>query len=420
MENQENSETMSSAEKAIQRPTTESRRIMILSDGFPPYDRGGGERIAYYHALAMRDLGWDVAVFTAYPPGTNQSSVEEEEPGIRVYRMFPQFALSRSGEGNVLDRFVTLGSSLANPLMRKSLEATIADFQPDVLHAHYIVRISHSAFAQVAPQTPRVITFHGYQYECPKGGLYRKRRAAICEDKPLPCRVFRDLMTSELGSVDRIVAISHFIEARLAEAGHPKEKIRYVPNGVPNLKSRERTPASANRNFLYVGRITANKGLEELISAFRQLDAADAKLIIVGDGEHRPAAEATAGGDPRIEFTGWQTPDQVAEHYKQARAVVVPSLWHEVMNTVICEAQSWSRPVVATRVGGNSDLIQEDQSGFICETGDIDALRNRMQQLWNDDALTDRLGDGGFAHVEQYSMQRHTDGLMRIYTELGV
>lgn len=396
-----------------------ARRVMILSDGFPPHDRGGAERIAYYHATALRDLGWEVAVFSSYPPG-HEKSVEDEEPGIRVYRAFPVNPAPPHGHAGPMDRLLLLGSSLTNPFMRKPLEEAIDDFKPDLLHAHYIVRISHSVFARVAPELPRIITFHGYQYECPKGGLYRKRRAEICQDKPIPCRIFRDRITHEFASVDRILAISRFIEARLIDAGYPAEKIRYVPNGVPNLESREPTKASKNRVFLYVGRITHNKGVVELIQAFKQLDAQGARLVIVGDGEYRETCEAAAAGDSRIEFVGWQSPDQVAAHYRAARVVVVPSLWHEVMNTVICEAESWSRPVLATLVGGNTDLIRHDESGLMCPPGDVEALRHHMQHLWDDDDAVDRLGAGGFSHVGQYSMQRHLEGVLRIYAEQGL
>jgi glycosyltransferase involved in cell wall biosynthesis len=400
---------------------TPARRMLILSDGFPPHDRGGAERIAYYHARALRDLGWEVGVLTSYPAVSNAAaSVAEEEPGIRVYRSFPLNPIARTGEPGLLDRALLLGTTLQNPFMRKVLEDAIEDFNPDLIHAHCIARISHSMFADVAPGLKRVITFHGYQFECPKGGLYRKRRGAICEDKPLICQAFRDQVTRKFSNVDRIVAISRFIEGRLADAGHPPVKIRYVPNGVPSLESRPQSSAAANSSFLYVGRLAANKGVLELIEAFQSLDAEGAKLVIVGSGEFLPECEAAAVGDDRIQFTGWQTPEQVAEHYRDARVVVVPSLWHEVMNTVICEAQSWSRPVVATRVGGNSDLIIDGESGFVCEPGDADALKRSMQTLWDDGPLVDRMGAEGFTHVSQYSMERHVRGLLDVYAELGI
>jgi glycosyltransferase involved in cell wall biosynthesis len=394
------------------------RRILILTDGFPPHDRGGAERIAYYHALAMRDRGDAVAVFTSHPSDGRSGPTVADEDGVRVYRAFPLNPVARRSEVTRVDRLVTMGSSLVNPFMSGALRRAVGDFRPDLLHAHYVVRISHAAFARVAPGLPRVLTFHGYQYECPKGGLYRKRRDEICRDKPLLCRIFRDAFTRELAPVDRIVAISHFIRDRLVEAGHPAEKVRYIPNGVPNLERRRAGPPSENRGFLFVGRLVRPKGAVELIEAFRRIDDPTTRLTIVGDGEDRPRAEAAARGDERIRFTGWQSADEVAEYYRAARAVVVPSLWHEPMNTVICEAQSWTRPVIGSRLGGNLDLIADGRSGYLCEPGDAGALRRRMEEILADDGLTDRLGREGFAHVGQYGMPRHIDSIVALYDEL--
>jgi glycosyltransferase involved in cell wall biosynthesis len=394
------------------------RRILIFTDGFPPHDRGGAERIAYYHAHALRDRGDAVAVFTSHPSDGRSRPAVADEDGVCVYRAFPLNPVARRSDSTRVDRLVTMGSSLVNPFMSGALRRVVDDFRPDLLHAHYVVRISHAAFARVAPGLPRVLTFHGYQYECPKGGLYRKRRDEICRDKPLPCRIFRNALTRELSPVDRIVAISHFIRDRLVEAGHPAEKVRYIPNGVPDLERRSAGPASENRGFLFVGRLVRAKGAVELIEAFRRIDDPTTRLTIVGDGDDRPRAEAAARGDDRIRFTGWQSVDEVAEHYRAARAVVVPSLWHEVMNTVICEAQSWTRPVISSRVGGNLDLIADGRSGYLCEPGDAEELSRRMEEILADDGLTDRLGREGFAHVGQYGMQRHIDSIVALYDEL--
>ena len=88
------------------------------------------------------------------------------------------------------------------------------------------------------------------------------------------------------------------------------------------------------------------------------------------------------------------------------------------MNTVICEAQSWTRPVIANRVGGNSDLITDGRSGYLCEPGNTEEFHRHMAEILADDDLTDRLGREGFAHVGQYGMPRHIDSIVALYDEL--
>lgn len=392
-------------------------RVLILSDRFPPHDRGGAERIAYYHAVGLRDRGYQVSVFTSHEPGGAPRIADED--GIEVHRMFPIHPFSSHDPPSAADKAVGFPGMILHPGMTRLLRQTCEHARPDLLHAHYIVRISYGAFVRAAPEQPHVLTFHGYQYECPKGGLYRKR-GEICHEKPLPCRAFTNIMTRELSPVDRILAISRFIEARLIDAGHDSNRVTYVPNGVPGLEARVTSPTTPNRDVLFVGRLVPNKGVAELIEAFRSIKDSTTLLRIVGDGTDRPRLERLAAGDERIRFEGWLGSDTVAERYRQSRVVAVPSLWHEVMNTVVCEAQSWGRPVVATRVGGNGDLIENGTSGFLCEPGDVAALAARIGSLLADDTLAEQIGEAGRTHVDRYSMDRHIDALESVYRELGV
>ncbi len=89
------------------------------------------------------------------------------------------------------------------------------------------------------------------------------------------------------------------------------------------------------------------------------------------------------------------------------------------MNTVICEAQSWGRPVVATRVGGNGDMIRDGHSGLLCEPGDVEALRDRIERLLADDALCEALGRRGFESLRQFTLERHLDSIQALYDEIA-
>ena len=89
------------------------------------------------------------------------------------------------------------------------------------------------------------------------------------------------------------------------------------------------------------------------------------------------------------------------------------------MNTVVCEAQSWSRPVIATRVGGNEDLIVDGVSGILCRPGDVPALRQAIVRLLDDDDLSAAIGRAGFEHVQQHAMRRHIDAIEELYKGLG-
>jgi len=394
------------------------RRVLIVSDSFPPHDRGGAERIAYYHAHALKDRGYEVGVLTAHESAPGVRPTVDEEEGVEVFRLLPPYPFSQGQDVSYLDKAAMLMLQVRNPWMQRLLADVVRRFAPDLMHAHHVSRLSYGAFARVAPGVPRALTFHVYHYECPKGGLYRKQRQAICERKPLPCCVYRDVLTRQLASVDRIVAISHFIQDRLIAAGYDPAKVVYIPNGVPGIEDRELTPVPLTKEVLFVGRVVHNKGLRQLLEAFRGIRDPEARLTVVGEGEDLPAIRRVYADDKRIRYLGWLTPEQVAERYRESRVVAVPSLWHEVMNTVICEGQSWGRPVVAMRVGGNPDLIEDGKSGILCPLGDAGALRAALERLLGDHALCSELGRRGFEHVRRFGMRRHVESIERLYRDM--
>lgn len=391
----------------------EAMKILILSDAFPPYDEGGAERIAYYQAVELKKRGYEVAVFTGDP--TRPAPPYPVEP-IQQYKAYTlEWPRPRS---SFWKNAVHIPRQLINPFSVLRLRQAVSDFKPDIIHAHLISVISFGAFAAVAPHIPKLLTFHGYQFECPKGGLFRKGKG-ICYKKPLPCIAYTKLMQLTLNSIERIIAISSFIHERLIEAGTPPAKIVDVPNGVPGLGQRSFVPVSRNPNVLFVGRIEQNKGIAELIQSFKSMAHLDAQLTIVGDGSYAPHVRRFAANDKRIVFLGRLSPNDTKKAYLNARLVVVPSLWHEVMNTVICEAQSYGRPVVATALGGNPDLIRDGETGFIYNPSNPNTLSHKMALLLEDNGVAENMGCRAYGFARRFSMATHMEKICALYSEVA-
>ncbi|MFZ1941269.1 MAG: glycosyltransferase [Terracidiphilus sp.] len=381
-------------------------RLLILTDRFPPHDRGGAERIAYYHAQAMREEGWEVGVLTGMPP--RSSAREVGDSGTAVFRgyTFPQTRVGVTAQAAV--------GALYNPIAAGAVRRAIRDFRPDVIHAHLTARISLAAAAQSSAQYPTVITFHGYHFECPKGGLYRKR-GEICVAKPVQCKMYAAWNLRGLSRIRRIIAISRFIEERLLTTGFDRGRVLYLPNGVPGIEERAACPLPGSHRILYAGVLEAHKGVASLIRAFLRISGENVSLTIAGHGRERAKLESLAGGDRRILFVGWHSHEDLRALYQESQIVAVPSLWHEVMNTVICEAQSWSRPVVASAVGGNRDLIEDGVSGLLYPPGDESALASALSRLLDNHAEAQLLASNGFRSVKQLSMNRHKQALLSLY-----
>ncbi len=152
-------------------------------------------------------------------------------------------------------------------------------------------------------------------------------------------------------------------------------EVRVVPSGVaiPDAVGAPDEPP----HVLYVGRLSAEKGVLELVEA-----AAGLPLVVAGDGPLRAQVPGAAGFVPPAELGRW---------YERAAVVAAPSL-REGYGVAPREAMAWGRPVVASRVGGLVDAVEDGVTGLLVPPGDVAALRAALQQLLGDAELRARLG----------------------------
>ena len=166
-------------------------------------------------------------------------------------------------------------------------------------------------------------------------------------------------------------------------------KVRVMPNGL-SLPA-EVSPPSPERQLLFVGRLERGKGLDDLIEALPLVP--NACLTVVGDGVDRAQAEALAAGRP-VRFLGWKSQAELAEQYRCASVVVLPSSLVEGLPNVVLEAMAFGRPVVATRTGGVLDVVQGGVNGALVEPGRPAELAAAIGSLLSDG---DRLRTLGLA-----------------------
>lgn len=187
-------------------------------------------------------------------------------------------------------------------------------------------------------------------------------------------------------------------------------KIQVVPNGVEILGRRD----SEGEKLVYVGRLTRKKGVEYLISAMRLTRNVD--LLIVGDGPDRQRLEKMAHG-LRVEFVGKVPPERIYQYLKQAKILILPSLYEGVPN-VILEAMSMGVPVIATRVGGVPDVIRDGETGLLVEPGRVEELAISIKKLIKDDNLRRKMSENCLKEAKKYSwdhvVERFEDLIERI------
>ncbi|MEP3332266.1 glycosyltransferase family 4 protein [Sedimentitalea sp.] len=198
-----------------------------------------------------------------------------------------------------------------------------------------------------------------------------------------------------------VVSISHFCRSQLMlfsdEVHWPK--ISIVHCGV-QPENYGRTPREKfGKRVLFVGRLGAVKGVPLLLEAFASLATKhpDAQLTIVGDGEDRSRLEAQAQTlrvAEAVDFVGYQPQDAVAAFLEDADMLALPS-FAEGVPVVLMEAMASRIPVIASRVAGVPELVQDGVTGFVIPPGDVKTLSERIDQLLSDPNLCRRMGETG-------------------------
>ena len=399
-------------------------KICYVTDLFPPCDKGGAEIIAHSEAMVMAKSGHDVCVVTTQPMAhrTEPMYVCEERGNLRIYSFDPSgFPLGGvSPYGMEVSRLANLGYAaleIYNSRSRRIVEEILRREQPDIVHAHSIPWISYGAMQAIdRNRTKYVQSFHTYIYECPKGGLLRRglgNNRRICQQSPFACQIHSHLFRRAMPPPACVIATSRFTEKRLSQIGY--QNVFYLPNGV-------KTPAQVgnqrNKEFLFIARLTRDKGGHELIEAFGRAKLHDFTLRVIGDGEELAALQEQAAPFPNIVFSGRVPHAELGEFYQSCWAVVVPSIWYEVLSTVVCEAMAHGRPVIATDIPGTRDQIIDSETGFLYQIGDIDHLAAFLGRIARDEGLANEMGRRGRERSVLFSEEHHANQLERIYGTL--
>jgi glycosyltransferase involved in cell wall biosynthesis len=283
----------------------------------------------------------------------------------------------------------------------KEFEPLLDSFKPDIVHAHNIFPIiSPSVLLSARTRgIPCVMTLHNYRLICPNAMLLRNNKPCEdCMDKSFPwpgiqhaCYADsfqRSLHMATLSqwhhqyqtwpkSVSRFIALSEFSKALFIKSFHqfPPEKISVKPNFIEDRGfSLEKSDT-----FLYVGRLSPEKGIDCLIKAFSE---SQKPLRIIGDGPLADDVLQASQNFPNIQFDGFQSRDTVFQALKQAKALIFPSIWYEGCPLTLLEALSCGTPIIGSHIGNIPEF--SGSTALLFEPNNTQELNQHIQTIETD------------------------------------
>ena len=314
-------------------------------------------------------------------------------------------------------------SPFYDPLAVSRMLQVIRRIRPHILHTHTAKAgaVGRAAALLAGTARPPVIvhTYHGHVLR----GYF----------DPVRTQFFRETERALARHTTRLVAVGPEVRDDLVEMDvAPFEKFSVIRLGI-DLESRvlddgrrgeyRQLFGVPEERFVvgWIGRMTGIKRVSDVLMSFKRLldSGVDATLCMVGDGPDRVPAERDAkelGIAKSVLWTGYQR--DVSPYYSMFDTLVLPSA-NEGTPVVAIEALAGGCPVVATRVGGVPDVVDDGEDGVLVEVGDVDAIAEALALLARDPELRRRMGERGRELVvPRYRVERLIDDVDSLYREL--
>lgn len=328
---------------------------------------------------------------------------------------------------------------LYNFQAKRNISKLIIKEKPDIVHLHIFQhQISPSIIKAIKKHgLPIVYTTHDLKAICPNYKMLNKGK--ICEKckkyKYYNCFINSCVKNSYMKSlisvlegylhkilktydyIDKYIAPSIFYKDKLIEFGVEKEKVIYVPNFIDtNLYIPK---YEFEDYFIYLGRISEEKGIKTLIDAMKCVSKSKLKIIGTGDKlEEELKLYVRELKLDNIEFLGFKSGDELLEIVRNSKFMVIPSEWYENAPMSVLEAMALGKPIIGANIGGIPEMITKN-NGFIFKSGDSIDLANKINKMLNDDERIIEMGKNSRKYVEKYFDENtHYNNIMEIYKQL--
>ncbi len=406
-------------------------RILLVNKYF--YLKGGSEKHFFDLIKLLEDHGHEVITFSTHDERNLPSKYS------KFFVPTPKFTTPKG-----------LSESFFSMVVSRTLRSLIQLTSPDIIHIHNISRHLSASVIDVAnhENIPLVQTLHDYQLVCPNYKLFNGKKELCtscfgnkfsnairysCVDNS---KIKSAIAALELfmnkglyrNKVSRFIAPSKFVRTMITQGGVDKDKVEVLPHflfldqykmsnecEVPSLLS---THGIQSPYFIYSGRLVHEKGIQFLVDLWSSFTP-DAQLVIAGEGPLLNDLIHTVkekGMEKRIVFLGHLDHDDLMPVIAHARAMLVPSIWHEPFSYAVYEAMACGVPVIASTRGGMQELIIPDMTGILVEAEDTDAWSKAITHAYEEGEGMARMGLQARTLFTQFNTpERYYERVMGIY-----
>jgi glycosyltransferase involved in cell wall biosynthesis len=227
-----------------------------------------------------------------------------------------------------------------------------------------------------------------------------------------------DDVTRVYHRVDALACLTPFMRDLLAARGFERDKLHVTL--TPIDFSRVEVSGDDDGTFLYVGRLSREKGIDVLVEAAKRMKSAGSRVIIIGEIDGRYAERcvelAATGGGAKVEFLGPRYGDEMLAYLRRCRATVMPSRCLDNLPNALLESFAAGKPIVGSDYEGITVVVKDGENGLTFEPGNAADLAAKLDALAADPARARQMGLAGRRLVEaKHSPEHHYASLMTAF-----
>ena len=317
---------------------------------------------------------------------------------------------------------------------------TIHDFKPDIVHVHNIFyQATASVFYAIkSVNLPVVVTFHNYRAICNNALLMRNGSTCeLCVNRFFPIdgikhgcfqdSALKSVMLTTITTwqkqqavwsklVDRIIVLTNFAKQKFAKSSLKISEKQLIVKPNSTGKYERLSLSKRNNDFLFIGRLSEEKGITTLLKAAKYTDAV---IFIIGDGPLQHEVREITRKFSNVNYLGKLTHNQVINHLQKTKALILPSQCYEGLPNTLIEAFATATPVIISDIDNLNQLVEHEHNGLHFRTGDAKSLSNQIKRLANDNELWKLLSNKAYeTYSQQYTDEHNYQQLIAIYQKL--
>lgn len=401
------------------------KNVIVVNDF--AHINGGAGKIALTSAKLLKSKGYRVFLFCAVMP--KDKSLEKN--GIE-FICTEQYDILHNPS-----RIGAVIQGVWNRAAYKAMDSLLSSLSVEetVVHLHGFVKaLSPSILFAIAKHNVRTAyTLHDYFGFCPNGGLFNYRTKKICRKNPSSLNCFfcncdsRNYMQKWFRNIRQlfinrglylnktklaIIPIGKLNEAvSKPHLNRLTDQWNFLQNPI-DLYNGESVDISKNKHYLFVGRLSSEKGINLFCEAISQLGLHG---CVLGDGY---LLEEYKSKYPSIEFAGWVTGEKKLELLKKGKCLVFPSLWYEGAPLTIVEMKSYGIPCIVPDECAACEEVEDGKTGFIFKSGNIESLKQSLLQLEKSNLIEMQRNVRRSIDEQQFSEDLHLKNLINIYEKI--